>query len=87
MELAQAKPLTYGVLRKNKEIVDGLTTPGMDIDQRIAASIAFLKLAYPDATDEDFDGFTPGAILAGAADVYKATFARPEDAAPVPQNP
>ena len=87
MDLAQIKPLTYGVIRKNKEVVDRLTAADLDLDQRIEASIAFLKLGSPEATDEDFDGFSPVAILQAGGELYKATFSRPEAAAPAQTNP
>jgi hypothetical protein len=87
MDLTQISPLSYGVLRRNKAIVDGLTAPGLGLDERVVNAIAFLQLAHPDATEEDFDAVTPGSILAAAAKIYSATFARPEELAPVPQNP
>jgi len=76
--------LEYGVLKANSPAVDGLTVTGLDPIQRTENCITFLKLAFP---DEDFDSLSPGAIQAGASDLYTVTFARPEDAAPVPQNP
>ena len=76
--------LTFGQLKANSVVVDGLTAAGLDPIQRTENCIVFLKLVFPDG---DFDTLSPGAIQAGAADLYSATFARPEDAAPVPQNP
>ena len=77
-------PLTYGQVKANKETIDGLTAEGLDANGRTDAAAAFLKIAAPDA---NLDAETPGAIQAAALALYKATFARPEDAAPVPQNP
>ncbi len=76
--------LLYGQVKANKEVVDQITATGLDLDARIEASVAFLKVADPDL---DMDAATPADILAAAAALWKATFSRPEDAAPVPQNP
>jgi hypothetical protein len=51
MDLTQIKPLTYGVIRRNKDVVDRLTAINLDLDQRIEASIAFLRLGFPEATE------------------------------------
>jgi hypothetical protein len=89
MDLSKIPALTYGVIKRNKPIVDALTEPTeglsrLDLTDR---SIRFLKLAYPEATDEDFDGIAPGVLDAAAFAVYKATFSRPEAVAPVQTNP
>ena len=89
MDLAKLTPLPYGVIRKNQDVVDAFTKTeeGITRLQLTAKAAAFLKLGWPDATDEELDQHSPGAIEAAAFALYKATFARPEDAAPVPQNP
>ena len=79
--------LTYGVLRQNVPVVDAAVASGQDPLQAITNAIAFLRLAFPDATDADFDMLTPGAILVASAALYMATFTRPEEPAPAPQNP
>ena len=75
-------PLTYGSVRKNASVLDALTA-AKTAEEATASAVAFLKLGAPDATEEDFDSMTPGAIQAAASDLYRATFARPEAAAPV----
>ena len=87
MDLTAVKPLTYGVIRRNKDVVDRLTAPTLDLDQRIEASIAFLKLGFPEATEDDFDEVSPVGILMAGQALYKATFSRPEAEAPVQTNP
>ena len=87
MDITKPQPLTYGVIRKNQPVVDALTSEGFTIAQRIEASVAFLKLAFPEATEEDFDALSPIALQVIAGDLWKATFARPEETAPAPQNP
>ncbi len=77
-------PLTYGQTKANRSVIDALTATGLDLDARIEAAIAFLRVVTPDA---DFDAATPGELMKAATDLYMATFYRPEDAAPVPQNP
>lgn len=89
MEITKLPPLPYGVIRKNQDVVDAFTKtePGITRLQLTAKAVAFLKLGWPDVTEEELDRHSPGAIEAAAFALYKATFARPEDAAPVPQNP
>ena len=76
--------LTYGALKANSAVVDGLTSAGLDPIQRTDAAVAFLKLVFPDG---DYDGLTPGVINVAAAELYSVTFSSPEEPAPVPQNP
>ncbi len=78
------KPLTYGQVKSSKDVIDGLTAAGLDLDARIAAAVAFLRLTVPDA---DFDAATPAEIQQAALALYTATFHRPEETAPAPQNP
>ena len=77
-------PLTYGQVKASKELADALVAPGLDVHARTEAAIAFLKVAEPNL---DADAETPGALLKAAEALYVATFARPEDPAPVQQNP
>lgn len=79
--------LSYGTLRKNKDLVDAFTADDLTLPQRVEAAIPFLRLAFPDATEEDFDALTPGAIQLAGAQLYRATFARPEADAPAQPNP
>jgi hypothetical protein len=89
MDITALSPLPYGVIRKNKDVVDAFTKTeeGITRMQLTAKAVAFIKLGWPDATDEDLDVYSPGTIEAAAFALYKATFSRPEDVAPVPQNP
>lgn len=89
MDLSQTPVLSYGVIRRNKPTVDALTasTEGLTRLELTDRSVAFLRLAYPGATDEDFDGHAPGVLDAAAFAVYKATFSRPEAEAPAQTNP
>ncbi len=80
------KPLTYGVVRKNSDVLNALQGV-QGFDDAVPASIALLKLADPPFTDEELDDMTPGGIVATAGDLYRATFARPEETAPAPTNP
>jgi hypothetical protein len=75
-------PLTYGVVRRNKEAIDKVATEGLSSQERTDAAMALLKLAAPDAPEDAFDAATPGAIMVAALAVYSGTFARPEDPAP-----
>jgi hypothetical protein len=77
-------PITYGVVKANKEVIDKFTTADRDYNQVVADAVALLKLSAPDV---DFDGATPIDILNASRDVHAATFYRPEGHAPVPQNP
>ena len=77
-------PLTYGQVKANKGTIDALTAPGQDSIQRTESAVEFLKISEPDA---DFDTATPGAIQKAALELYEATFARPEDPAPVQESP
>jgi len=80
----QLPPLPYGAVKANKEAIDLVTADGLDYTQRVEASAAFLRLSAPSA---DLDAVPPSVILTTAQDLYRATFYRPEDAAPVPQAP
>ena len=77
-------PLTFGQVKANKAALDTLTGSGVDVVDRLVAAETLLKTSAPEASLEDE---TPGAVLKAASDLYTATFARPEDAAPAPQNP
>ncbi len=81
----QLPPLTYGAVKANKDTIDKITADGLDYDARVAAAAAFLALAAPAGTD--FDLAVPSDILSASKLVYQATFYRPEESAPVPQNP
>lgn len=67
-------PLTYGTIKKNREVVALFVAPDLTTDQRVEAAIAFLRLGWPEAPDEDFDALPPGGILAAAAALYQATY-------------
>ncbi len=84
MDLSQIKPLTYGAIKKNKTTVDALTasTEGLTRAQFTERSVDFLKLAFAEAADEDFEVFAPGVLEHAAFAIYKATFSRPEEPAP-----
>lgn len=73
------KPLTYGAVKANASVVDGITASGLDPVQRTEASISFLKLSDPDM---DFDAMSPGEIYKAAKDLYMVTFSPPEGGAP-----
>lgn len=77
-------PLTYGAVKANKAVIDQVVAEGLTYDQRVEAAIAFIHLSAPDT---DCDSVPPGAILAASTALYKATFYRPEDAAPALPNP
>ena len=77
-------PLTYGQVKANKDTIEALTATGLDANARTDAAVAFLKIVAPAV---DFDAEIPGVLQTAALDLYKATFSRPEDATPVPQNP
>lgn len=76
--------LTYGQVKASKDVIDKVAASGLDPFERTEAAIDFLKVAFPEATSEDFDSVAPGALQMAALELYKATFARPEDDAPVP---
>jgi len=78
------KPLTYGQVKANKDVIDGLTAGGSDIGAQIEGAVAFLKVTAPEA---DFDSATPAEIRGAAMSLFTATFSRPEEIAPAPQNP
>ena len=77
-------PLNYGAVKANKSTIDQVTAEGLTYDQRVDASVAFLRLAAPSL---DADSVPPAVLLAVARDLYTATFYRPEDAAPAQPNP
>jgi hypothetical protein len=68
-------PLTYGAIKKNREVVERFIAQDLTSDQRIEAAIAFLRLGWPEASDEDFDALPPGGILAAAGALYQASYA------------
>ena len=78
------KPLTYGQVKANKAAIEGLTATGVDLDARIEAAVAFLRISAPEA---DFDSATPAEIREASMALFSVTFTRPEEAAPAPKNP
>ena len=72
--------LSFGAIKANKEIIEGMTTMGLDAVARTDNAVAFLKLAAPDC---DFESATPGAIQGASLDLYRETFSRPEESASV----
>jgi hypothetical protein len=77
-------PLTYGVVKANKAVIDQVVADGLDYTARVEAAIAFIHLAAPEF---DCDSVPPGILLGASMELYKATFYRPEDAAPAQPNP
>ncbi len=80
----QLPPLSYGVVKANKEVVDQVTTTGLNYLARIEAAAALLRLSSPSA---DLDGVSPNAIIAAAQDLYRVTFFLSEIPAPISVNP
>jgi hypothetical protein len=74
----QLPPLTYGVVKANKEVVEQVTAEGLDYMARIEAGAAFLHLSAPSA---DLDSVPPSVILAATKDLYGITFHQREEAA------
>lgn len=73
----QLPPLTLGVVKANKEVVEQVTAEGLDYMARIEAAAAFLRVSAPSA---DLDGAPPSAIMAAAKDLYGITFYQREEA-------
>jgi hypothetical protein len=73
-------PLTYGQVKANKAACDLMTAPDLTYDQRLEAAVDFLHVSDPAL---DVDAIAPSAILAAAQDLYRTTFYRPEEPAPV----
>lgn len=82
--MQEFEPLTYGQIRMNKAAVDGLTAKDLDLNARVEAAVTFLLVAQPNL---NVDVETPIDLMTAAADLYLATFTRPEAPGPVPQNP
>ena len=77
-------PLTWGQVKANNDVLDKMSTEGLPFRKRTEASEALLKVSMPDL---DLEPLSPGAIMLLGVELYLLTFKRPEDEAPVPQNP
>ena len=76
------KPLTYGQVKANGDTLDKFTSDGATGIARLEPAAQILRLAFPDLTEADTDATAPGVLIAGAVEIYTATFARPEADAP-----
>lgn len=74
--------LTYGQVKTTPEAFKAPIAEGLDLDQRLAASVQSLLAAG--FSQDDLDGTSPGFLIDAAQKLYMAAYSRPEAEAPAP---
>jgi hypothetical protein len=69
--------LSWGTCKANKDLLDALSAPGLTTLERTEKAADLLRLSVPDLSDDTLASCSPGAVLAGAFDLFHETFNGP----------